>query len=105
MDDDLYPNDGTFIGGVQPEPADQRIARKKEKAQTLQALPILEELVQHLKEKVAFYGSIDAMPDDVKTDPKQFLIVHNANELTRDNLRAELEYIEGLVQEALPNRR
>jgi hypothetical protein len=96
-DDNLMPNDGAVFSLREPE--QQSVDRKKEKAQTLEALPVLKDLLERLNERIAFYGSVDAIPDEVKTDPKQFLIVHNANELTRDNLRSEVEWINGLVEE------
>lgn len=95
--DDVMPNDGTYFAPREPE--QQVIARQKEKAKTLEALPILKDLLKRLNERVDFYGSVDSIPDDVKTSPKQFLIIHNANELTRDNLRAEMEFIAGLLEQ------
>jgi hypothetical protein len=95
--DDVMPNDGTYFGLRVPE--QQVIDRQKEKARTLEALPILKDLLDRLEERIAFYASVDSIPSEVKTDPAQFLIVHNANELVRDNLRAEKEWITGLLEE------
>lgn len=101
--DDLYQNDSTFF--YANEPKDQRIGRKSEKAQTLEALPILEGLVDHLAEQVEFLGSVDAMPKELKTQPTKFMNYHNANEMARNILLAEKEYIEGLIEEAMPKKR
>lgn len=102
MDDDLMPNDGTYF--FPREPADQIIGRKKEKAKTLEALTVLQELLDRLDKRIEFYASVDAMPDDVKTDAIKFMNMHNANQMVRDNLRSEKEWIEGLLDIHAPNR-
>lgn len=102
MDDDLMPNDGGVFALREPE--QQAVERKKEKAHTLEALPILKDLLTRLEERIAFYGSVDSIADEVKTKPKQFLIVHNSNQLTRDNLRAEMEWITGLLEQHAKGR-
>lgn len=96
--DNLYPNDSTYLGGVPKEPAEQDVERKKEKSRTLEALPILKEIIERLQLRIDFYGSVDAMPDELKTQPTKFMNRHTANELTRNNLRDEKEYLEGLLE-------
>lgn len=93
--DDMYPNDSSYF--LPQEPPEQVSERRKEKAKTLQNQTILRELIIRLEERIAFYGSVDAMPNEAKTDPVKFMYIHNANQLTRDNLRAEKEYIESLL--------
>lgn len=100
--DDLMPNDGTYFG--LREPQEQATARQKEKANTLEALPILKDLLRRLDQRIAFYGSVDSIPEEVKTKPEEFLVVHNANQMTRDNLRSEKEYIQGLLEEHAKGR-
>ena len=95
--DDLYPNDSSYYNFS--EPVEQTVARKKKKAQTLEALHILKELLGRLDKQVSFLGSVDAMPDQLKTDPTNFLNMHNAHQIARDILRAEKEYIEGLISD------
>ena len=95
-EDDVLPNDGTYF--FPREPRDQSIARKKERAQTLADLNILKEIVEHLDLRVAFYSSIDAIPVEVKTDPTKFMNMTISNQMTRDNLRAEKEYIESIIE-------
>lgn len=97
-DENLYPNDSTFLGGVPDEPPEQDVERKKEKARTLEALPIIKEIIERLQLRIDFYGSVDAMPKEVKTQPTKFMNWHNANEIVRDNLRDEKEYLEGLLE-------
>lgn len=100
--DNVMPNGAPFSPFMEPE--EQTIERKREKAHTLEGLKVLQDLVVRLEKRIDFYGSVDSIPEDVKTDPEQFLICHNANELTRNNLRAEKEYIVGLLEAALPKR-
>ncbi len=101
MDDDLYPNDSSYFG--LNEPAEQSIGRKKEKAKVLEGLAILKIIIAHLDKRIKFYASVDAMPNDVKTDPIKFMNMHNANQMTRDNLKSEKEYIESLLDTHAPN--
>lgn len=95
--DDVMPNDGTYFFLQQPE--QQKISQTKEKAQTLEALPILQDVIKRLKQRVDFYASVDSIPDETKLDPNKFLIAYNVNQLMRDNLRSELEWITNLVEE------
>lgn len=96
VEDNVMPNDGTYFTPAEPE--EQAISRKKEKAHTLEALPILKDLLEHFDEQINFLGSVDAMPKSVKTDPVKFMNVHNANELARKVLTSEKEYIESLIE-------
>lgn len=94
-DNDMYPNDGSYF--LPKEPAGQVNERKRERAKALQGQAILKEVVARLEARIEFYQSVDAIPDEVKTDPVAFMQMHNANQLTRDNLRAEKDYIESLL--------
>lgn len=95
--DDLYPNDSSNFDPFR-EPIDQVVARKKERAQTLESASILRDIIAQLEYDIAFYGSVDSIPAEVRVKPKQFLIVYNANLLTRDVLRIKKEWIESLIE-------
>lgn len=99
--DDVMPNDGYF---VPREPKDQQIGRKKERAQTLEALPVLQDLVTRMIARINFYGSVDSIPTEVKLDAQKFLLMHNSNEMTRNNLRSELEWMQALLEEHAPRK-
>jgi hypothetical protein len=92
--DNVMPNTG---GVYQTEPPEQKEERQKEKAQTIQAMPILKEVIKRLDKRIEFYNSVDSIPDEDKKDPTRFVNMHNANELTRNNLQLEKEYIEDLI--------
>lgn len=102
MEDDLYPNDSSYF--VSREPKDQNIARKKEKANVLEALPIIKEILERLTERIAFYENVRSIPDEVRLDPNAFLIMHNSNTLIAENLSNEKEYLEALLEEHASNR-
>ena len=93
--DDVLPNDSPYFG--LNEPVEQVIERKKKRAQTLEAQPVLKEILSRLNDKVALLGSVDAMPDELRTDEKKFMTAHNGHTIARDILRAEAEYIQGLI--------
>lgn len=95
--DDLLVNDSPYFG--LNEPTEQVIERKKKRAQTLEAQPVLKEILTRLNDRVAFLSSVDAMPDEMRTDKEKFMTAHNAHTIARDILRAEAEYIEGLIND------
>lgn len=93
--EDLYPNDSSYW--LPSEPREQKIARKKEQAKTLEAVNVLKEIVKRLDERIEYFGTVDAIPDEVKYDPTAFLNMHNANQMVRNCLRSEKEYIESII--------
>ena len=97
MNDDLYPNDGQFFGGVPLEPIDQAIERKQEKAKSLEKENILQDLLERWQEKIKFYESVRAIPEEVKLDPETFMRAVSANAVIVEVLEAELQYIESLI--------
>lgn len=100
--DNIMPNDGsTFY--LPKEIEEEVVSRKKEKAKTLEKLAVLKEIIEYLEGRIAFYGSVDSIPDVVKVDPEKFMHVAAANSLTKACLITEKEYIEGLLQQYAPN--
>lgn len=93
-DDDVTNNNSYFLPR---EPQDQIIARKKEKASTLEAIGVLTDMLDRMNKRIAFYDSVSAMPDELKTDPTKFMNMHNANQMTRDNLINERDWISDLL--------
>lgn len=99
--DNLLPNDSTFFFAAEPE--EQVIGRQKEKAKTLEALPVIKDLIKRLDEQIQFYEKNSSIPDDVRSDPQEFLIMSNSHLLTARVLTGEKEYIKGLLEEHAPN--
>lgn len=95
MDDNLYPNDSFYFPR---EPLDQRLDRKKERAEVLEGKKELIQVVQRLQEQIDFYKSVDAIPDGVRLDPQKFMTMHNAHTQVVEILRGEKEYLEDLLK-------
>lgn len=94
-EENLYPNDSSYF--LPREPEDQSVDRKKERANTLEVIGELRKMVDRLQQRIEFYEKTTNIPEDVRTDPQQFLIVHNSYTLTAQTLRSEKEYLEGLI--------
>jgi hypothetical protein len=99
--DDLLPNDSTFF--FIAEPKEQVVSRQKEKAHTLEALPVLKALIKRLENQIKFYEKNSSVPAEVRTNPTEFLIMSNSHLLAAQVLQGEKEYIEGLLEEHAPN--
>lgn len=94
-DDDLLPNDGTYF--FPREPKDQVLARKKEKAQTLEGLTVIQDLLKRWNDKIAYYTSVKSISEEVKRDPAAFMHEIAGNAVIVEILEAEKEYIEELI--------
>ena len=95
--DDVYPGDSTYFNPFD-EPSEQKNERRKEVAQKLDRDGVINKLLQRLEKRIEFYGTVDSMPDECKTDAVKLMTMHNANQIARDNLRAEKEWIESLLK-------
>lgn len=100
--DDLLPNDGSYFMASEPE--EQTIERQKEKAETLEAYHQIQLLIERIQERITFYESVSSIPDKVRTDPREFLIMHNTHTLMARTLTNEKEYIESLLEQYAPPR-
>lgn len=94
-DDDLYPNNSEFLGGVPAEPLEQRIERKAERAQTLQALPELKKMIVRLQERIEFYEKTTSIDIDANTE--EFMITYKTYALMANTLSSEMEYLQGII--------
>lgn len=92
--DNLYPRNGAYRP---KEPTEQVLEKQKEETQTVKALPLIAEIIKRFEGRVEFYGSIDAVPEDVLTLPDEFMHLVAANKLTKAMLQAELDYLKELV--------
>ena len=93
--DNLYPRSGAY----RPmEPRNQQLLNQMENVQVVKALPLIQDIIKRFEERVSFYGSIDAVPEDVLTLPDEFMHLVAANKLTKSLLQAELEYLKELVE-------
>lgn len=94
-DDNIYPNDGAPF--LPTEPEEQQIEQGEEKAQVLQALPIIQDIVDRFDARIKALDSVDAIPADVQTNPTDFMHFVASNRLTKANLIAEKEWLEDLI--------
>lgn len=95
--DNLMPKGGGYF--LPTEGQDQINERQTEKAKVFEALPLLQEIIDRFAEKAEFYGSVDSIPEELHTKPDEFMHAVAANKLTRDNLLAEKDYLEGLIED------
>lgn len=82
------------------EPVQQAKDKEAEIKQTLEELPLLNTVVQHLDERIAFYDTLESIQVPIDTDPATFQKVVEANKLTVKNLKAERSYIINQVDKA-----
>lgn len=86
------------------EPEDQAQARVEERDNVFQTYPILQELVERFKKRIAFYDSVQSIPPDTRKDPALFMHTVDGNDIARRNLQDELNWVEALIKEHLqPN--
>lgn len=95
MDDNLYPTSGAY---QLTEPEDQVKARNEEKSDVFQAYPVIKDVIARLDERIAFYASVDSIPEEATTDPAAFMHIVAANRIVRDNLVSEKTELERLIQ-------
>lgn len=100
--DDVMPNDGQYF--LPREPIDQAIDRKRERANTLQDQSELKAHIDRLQRRIEFYEANSSIPDEVRVNPQEFLIMHNSYSAAAVILRAEKEYLEGLIDTNTRNR-
>lgn len=93
--DNVYPLTGqAFRPGV------KSIVEKNKRSeeQIIEQLPLLKEVLAHLDKQIAFYDSVNSVPDEVLLKPDEFMHLIAANKLTAKNLRAEKGYIESKIK-------
>lgn len=104
QEDDLMPNDGSFLGGVPREPVEQDIARKKEKAKTLEALPVIKEVIEHFTQRIEQRDKLSAINVDMDKDPLMFQKVFEVNRLLKLALEEEKGLLEDLLETHAKNK-
>lgn len=86
-----YPLNGQYFTPTIPTP--QRQAKEQAREEVLSQVPLLRKVLKRLEQKIAFYDSVNSVPDVVKTKPEEFMHIIAANTLTRNNLQQERSYI------------
>jgi hypothetical protein len=93
--DDLMPNDGTYF--VPTEPPSQAIARKKEKAKTLEAKPVIEAVIKHFEERIKYRDSLDSINVSAINSPEMHLRACVTNDMLKLALVEEKQLLEELL--------
>lgn len=96
-EDNLYQADGEFFQPFR-EPLDQALERKRERAEVLKSKDELRAMIKRLQERIDYYEANTSIDDDVRLDPQKFLVMHNSYTLTAKTLRAEKQWLEGLIE-------
>lgn len=96
MENDILP--AGYSGQLfAKEPTQQVTETSQKRTDTLAQLPLLKEVLEHIDARIAFYDSVNSVPEEVHTKPEEFMHVIAANKLTRDNLLAERGFIQSRI--------
>lgn len=97
MDDDLYPNQGDYFTSNEPE--EQAIERNQEEAEIVNATPVIQKIIDHFNERIAFRDSIKSISVNISENPEMHQKACAVNDMLTTALRDEKELLEGLLQE------
>lgn len=95
-DENLYPNDSTYF--VPREPKEQVVARKREKAKTLEAKTEIERVIAHFDERIKYRDSLDSINISATTTPELHLRACVLNDMLKMALLEEKRLLEELLE-------
>jgi hypothetical protein len=98
QEDNVYVNDGTFVPGVPLEPPEQTVERKKEQARALEAKTIIEDIIAHFDQRIAFRSDLDAIKPDLVKTPAMHQKVCEVNSMLKLALAEEKSLLEELLE-------
>lgn len=101
--DNVYPNDGTFVGGVPLEPPEQTIERNKEQAKALEAKTIIEDMITHFDQRIAFRSDLDSIKPDLVKTPEMHQKICEVNSMLKLALAEEKGLLEELLEVHVKN--
>lgn len=93
--ENLYPSSTQHIAFS--EPKGQRDEREKEKEAVLASLPVISDVVERLKKRIAFYDSVDSVPKEILSDPNEFMHRVAINKGMKEEIKKELEGLEQML--------
>lgn len=102
QEDNLYPTSTEYF--VPQAPKDQDEDAREQKAEVESSKAVLQDIVNYLTDRVAFYSSVDSIPEELHTDPVQFMHAVAANKLTKQNLAKELDEIRRIIRDHTPDK-
>lgn len=83
------------------EPLAQKKAREEEIAKTLQAIPLLEERIKYLDERILFYSDVYSLAIDLAENPAVHRNRCLVNQLMKAELTNEREYLLGRIEDVV----
>lgn len=95
VEDNVYPNDGRFYS---PFAEDTKVDSETKQAEVNQ--DVLNKILERLDERIAFYDSVNSVPDEALTDPAKHMHYTASNKMTRNNLYMERNEIAILIESA-----
>ena len=81
------------------EPDDQKKARTDERSEVLRELPQIQRIIDRLQERANHYGTVEAIPADIRLEPAKLAIRIDSMAETKANLEAEIGLLEALIVE------
>ena len=78
------------------EPEVQADERTEEKGKVLEGIRLLEEVIDRMNTRIAFYDSVKSLTADLSVTPEEHLREVLAHQLVIAELTQEKEYLEGL---------
>lgn len=95
MDTDFMPNKaGTFFNFSSKSKSEEQ-----EENAIREARDVLIQIVERLDERIAFYKSVDAISDEITSNPELLTHTITANKLTAANLQQEREVIQAMIDQ------
>lgn len=95
-EDNVLPNDGTYF--LPREPKTQVIARKKEKAQVLEAKSVIEAVIKHFEERITYRDTLDSLNVSAVNTPELHLRACVTNDMLKMALIEEKRLLEELLE-------
>lgn len=99
QEDNLYPNQGDYFGISEPE--EQKQARSAEESEIVNALPVIQRVIDHFTERIALRDSIKSINVDISENPELHQKTCAVNDMLAEALRDEKRRLEVLVKEYL----
>lgn len=100
IEDNMYPSQTDQFNGLE-QPEEEKKREQAEKAKVTAALPLIDELLSHLEQRIAFHDSVTSIKVDAR-DPEAFMRHYEAGQLTRSHLVQEHDWLMNLRQQHSP---
>lgn len=96
VSDNLYPTSSEYFAPEEPE--EQVKEREAQEASVVREMKIIGEVIERFNEGIAFYKSIDSIPDDVLLNPAETAQTILGNKKAVAVLQIEKERLVSLIE-------